>query len=141
MSAKCCQILLVEDDPRDALLVMNGLEGLPGYTLRAVEDAVQALSYLRGDYQHLEDPLPQLILLDLNLPRMSGHEFLARIKADADLCHIPVVVYSNSALSEDVRKSYALHANCYIQKPATPREFQALVQQIVDFWCKTVQLA
>ena len=127
MATRLKIILLVEDNPHDALLIMKALERRELCELRAVEDGVQALSYLRSKGDDLNHLFPDLILLDLRLPKMSGHELLAEIKGDSDLRHIPVLVLSNSGGDHDVNTSYALHANCYIE-------------QAVDFWLNTVLL-
>ena len=134
------QILLVEDDPHDVLLVIEALEDFSQHAVRAVEDGVEALRYLHGGYTDFNDRLPDLIFLDLKLPKMSGHAFLAQLKANPALRHIPVIVLSNSALSQDIQKSYALYANCYVQKPLDPLEFKQMIRQLIDFWFNTATL-
>jgi CheY-like chemotaxis protein len=140
MAAKSMRILLVEDDPYDTLLIVKALEDHTMWHIRAVEDGAQALAYLRGEYAHLEDPFPDLILLDLKLSGWSGLDLLTEIKANPNYCHIPVVVLSNSAYDNDVNLSYSLRANCFIQKPIAPLKFRQVIRQTVDFWAHTVML-
>ena len=134
-------MLLVEDDPGDVLIAKEALRaGGVSARLDVVSDGLEALAYLRrqGDYAGAERP--DLILLDLNLPRMSGHEVLAEVKEDADLRRIPVVVLSTSVAAQDIRTSYDLHANVYVAKPVDFDEFTAVVRQIDDFFTTVAQL-
>jgi CheY-like chemotaxis protein len=135
------EILLVEDNPGDVRLTREVLkEGRIHNTLNVASDGVEALDYLhrRGAFA---DTKPQdLILLDLNLPKMNGREVLATIKKDPDLKHIPVVVLTTSSAEEDVLSAYDLHANCYITKPVDLDQFVRVVQSIEDFWLSIVRL-
>jgi CheY-like chemotaxis protein len=135
------EILLVEDNPGDVRLTTEVLkEGRIRNTLNVATDGVEALDFLhrRGVYA---DAKPQdLILLDLNLPKMNGREVLASIKKDPDLKHIPVVVLTTSSAEEDVLSAYDLHANCYITKPVDLIQFVKVVQSIEDFWLSIVRL-
>jgi len=135
------EILLVEDNPGDVRLTQEVLrEGRIRNTLNVVGDGVEALDFLhrRGAYS---DAHPQdLILLDLNLPKMNGQEVLAEIKKHPDLKHIPVVVLTTSSAEQDVLSAYDLHANCYITKPVDLDQFVRVVQSIEDFWLSIVRL-
>jgi two-component system, chemotaxis family, response regulator Rcp1 len=134
---RAVEILLVEDNPADVRLTEEALsEGKVANVLRVAEDGVVALEMLRDKSR----PAPDLILLDLNLPRMSGQEVLQEIKRDADLRRIPVVVLTTSSAERDILKSYELHANCYITKPVDLTQFLAVVKQIDDFWLTVVRL-
>jgi CheY-like chemotaxis protein len=128
-------VLLVEDDPGDVVIAREALRaGRLQSRLTVVPDGVEAMSYLRqeSDYQDVERP--DLILLDLNLPRMSGHEVLAEVKSDPALRRIPVVVLSTSSAAEDVERSYELHANVFVTKPVDFDHFTAVIKQIDDFF-------
>jgi chemotaxis family two-component system response regulator Rcp1 len=135
------EILLVEDNPGDVRLTREVLsEGRIRNTLNVATDGVEALDFLfrRGAFA---DAKPQdLILLDLNLPKMNGREVLAEIKKHPDLRHIPVVVLTTSSAEEDVLSAYDLHANCYITKPVDLDQFVKVVQSIEDFWLTIVRL-
>lgn len=134
-------ILLVEDNPGDARLTIEALkEGKFNNRLIHVSDGVEALAYLRkeGDYQDAIHP--DLILLDLNMPRKDGRETLQEIKTDPDLRRIPVVILTTSKAEEDVFRSYDLHANCYITKPVQLPQFFDVVRNIEDFWMSIVRL-
>jgi CheY-like chemotaxis protein len=135
------RILLVEDNPADADLVQEALveAGMPG-ELKTVADGVQALLYLRGAAPYAGDPLPNLVLLDLNLPRVSGFQVLAQMKDDEALRRIPVVILSSSIDNTDIRKAYDLHANCYVSKPTDLAEFFAAMKRLQKFWIGTVIL-
>lgn len=138
---RAVEILLVEDNPADVRLTEEALsEGKVANSLRVAEDGVQALAMLRREGEYAELPRPDLILLDLNLPRKGGQEVLQEIKADADLRRIPVVVLTTSSAERDILKSYELHANCYITKPVDLEQFLAVVKQIDDFWLTVVRL-
>ncbi len=135
------QILLVEDSPSDALLTAEALHFSKVVNeLHHVENGVEALAFLRREGQYAERPRPGLILLDLNLPRLSGLEVLAEIKQDDALKTIPVVVLTTSKDEEDVVRSYGLHANCYIIKPVEFNKFADVVRTIDAFWFTVVTL-
>jgi chemotaxis family two-component system response regulator Rcp1 len=108
--------------------------------LHVASDGVEAMAFIRRENAHHAAPRPDLILLDLNLPRMDGREVLAHIKGDHDLMTIPVVILTTSRAAADVLKSYELHANCYLSKPVQLAAFDALVKSINDFWLTTAQL-
>jgi CheY-like chemotaxis protein len=135
------EILLVEDNPGDARLTAEALRNTKiRNKLSIVEDGVEALSFLRQEGAYAKETLPDLIILDLNLPRMDGRELLAVIKADPALRRIPVVVMTSSRAEEDVCRSYDLHANCYISKPLDLMQFIKVVQSIESFWLTVVRL-
>lgn len=134
-------ILLVEDDPDDAHLTREALkDGKVRNTLHHVKDGVEAMEFLRREGRYAQSPRPDLVLLDLNLPRKSGYEVLAEVKADAALRPIPIVVLTTSETDEDVLKTYGLNANCYITKPVDLDQFFKVVQSIEDFWLSIVKL-
>ena len=141
MKARAPLILLVEDNLGDARLVSEALrETGVGSQLRHVDDGVEALAFLRRQGAHNGAARPDLILLDLNLPRKSGREVLAEIKADDTLRRIPVVVLTSSQSDEDVLSVYALNANCYVPKPVELDQFLAAIRSIEQFWFKTARL-
>ncbi|HEU0008620.1 MAG TPA: response regulator [Verrucomicrobiae bacterium] len=141
MKARAPLILLVEDNLGDARLVSEALrETGSGSQLRHVDDGVEALDFLRRQGAHNGASRPDLILLDLNLPRKSGREVLAEIKADDTLRRIPVVVLTSSQSDEDVLSVYTLNANCYVPKPADLDQFLAAIRSIEQFWFKTARL-
>ncbi|GAB7028276.1 response regulator [Geotalea toluenoxydans] len=134
-------ILLVEDNPGDVELVREALgTGATRHILNVVRDGVQALNYLRRQGSYADRQLPDLVLLDLNLPRKGGREVLEEIKSDPDLKWIPIVVLTSSKAEEDILKSYSLHANCYVTKPVDFEQFMGVVKAIEDFWFTTVKL-
>jgi chemotaxis family two-component system response regulator Rcp1 len=134
-------ILMVEDNPGDVRLTVEALkEGKVRNNLHTVEDGVEALAFLRRQGRYKEAPRPDLVLLDLNLPKMSGQEVLAEMKEDADLRRIPVVILTVSKAEQDILKSYNLHANCYITKPVDLDQFLTVVKSIEDFWLTVVML-
>ena len=138
---KPIEILLVEDNPGDADLAREALmDSKLNNNLFTVDDGVKAMDYLhkRGEYQNAVRP--DLILLDLNLPRKDGREVLAEVKANSDLKRIPVVILTTSRAEEDVLKTYNLHANCYITKPINLDQFIHVVQSIENFWLSIVVL-
>lgn len=138
---KPLQILLVEDNPGDARLTREALKDGKIYLhLSVVVDGVEAIAFLRHEAPFADAPRPDLILLDLNLPRKDGREVLAEIKADDRLKRIPVVVLTTSAAEQDVLSSYDLHANCYITKPVDLDQFLKVVQWVEDFWLTIVRL-
>lgn len=137
------EILLVEDSPTDVLLAEEALLHAKVLTnLNVVDDGVEALDYLyrRGTYADANPVRPDLILLDLNLPRKDGREVLAEVKRDPVLKHIPVVVLTTSQAEEDVLRAYGLHANCYVTKPVDFDQFTRVVQAIEKFWFTVVTL-
>ena len=135
------EILLVEDNPGDARLTEEALkEGKVLTNLSVARDGVEAMAMLRREGPHADLPRPDLVLLDLNLPRKDGREVLAEIRADPDLRRLPVVVLTTSAAEQDIVRAYDLHANCYITKPVDLDQFVAIVQSIEDFWLTIVRL-
>jgi CheY-like chemotaxis protein len=135
------QVLLVEDNPGDVRLTKEALkEGKLLNQLTVVGDGVEALSFLRKEGKYANALQPELILLDLNLPKKDGREVLAEIKADPGLRRIPVVVLTTSSAEEDILKIYDLHANCYITKPVDLEQFMGVVKSIEDFWVSVVKL-
>ncbi len=135
------EILLVEDNPGDVDLTIEALrEARVHNELHVVSDGVEAIAYLRRQGAHAGARLPDLILLDLNLPKKDGREVLAEIKSDPDLKHIPVVVLTSSDSERDVLQSYRVHANCYLKKPTDLERFLEVVRSIEDFWLVVVKL-
>jgi len=135
------EILLVEDNPGDVRLTVEGLkESKVRNNLNIARDGVEAMEFLRREGQYVGAVRPDLILLDLNLPRMDGREVLAEIKSDPKLKTIPVVVLTTSGAEQDVLRSYELQANCYITKPVDLEQFIAVVKSIEDFWFTIVTL-
>lgn len=140
-SVRLIELLLVEDNPGDIRLTQEAFgEGRVTNTLHVVKDGVEAMAFLRREGKHHHAPRPDLILLDLNLPKRDGREILQDIKADEDLKRIPVVVLTTSQAEEDVLKSYNLNANCYICKPVEFEKFLHVVQMIENFWLGIVTL-
>ncbi len=141
MTTEAVKILLVEDNPGDVDLTREGLaETKLVNDLFVAQDGVEALAFLRQEGAQSEAPRPDLILLDLNLPRMDGRELLAEVKNDPDLCRIPVVVLTSSEAEEDVLRTYDLHANCYITKPVNLDKFMKIVRAIEGFWFSVATL-
>jgi CheY-like chemotaxis protein len=135
------EILLVEDNPGDARLTIEAMrEAKVRNRIHVVEDGVEAMEFLRRRGRFGDAPRPDLILLDLNLPRMDGREVLSEVKSDPDLRRIPVVVLTTSQTEEDVIRAYDLHANCYVTKPVDLEQFMKIVNQIDEFWVKVVTL-
>jgi chemotaxis family two-component system response regulator Rcp1 len=135
------EILLVEDNPGDARLAAEALkENKVRNNLYHVKDGVEAMRFLRRQAEYADAPLPDLVLLDLNLPRKDGHEVLKEMKGDAKLRLIPVVVLTTSAAERDLIKSYNLHANAYVVKPMSLDQFVEVVQGIEEFWLSIVKL-
>jgi two-component system, chemotaxis family, response regulator Rcp1 len=135
------EILLVEDNPGDVRLTREALrEAKVRNNLHVVDDGVKALQFLRRQGEYAGATRPDLILLDLNLPRMGGREVLTEIKADPDLLQIPVVVLTSSQAEQDIVRAYELHANCYISKPVSLDQFVSVVKSIEDFWFTIVRL-
>lgn len=140
-TGKPIEILLVEDNPGDVRLAQEVFkEAKVKNELHVVYDGVEALAFLRREGKYKDVSKPDIILLDLNLPKKSGHEVLAEIKADDDLKRIPVVVLTVSKDEEDIVKSYNLHANCFITKPVDLNQFLNVVKAIEDFWLTVVKL-
>jgi chemotaxis family two-component system response regulator Rcp1 len=138
---KPVEILLVEDNPGDVDLTLEALENSKiRNRLSVVNDGEEALAFLHRTGKHAGAPRPDIILLDLNLPKKDGREVLAEIKADDDLKPIPVVILTTSQAEEDIFKSYNLHCNCYITKPFDLHQFLRVVKAIEDFWLTIVRL-
>jgi len=139
--AKPIDILLVEDNPGDVRLTQEALkEAKVRNDLYVVNDGVEAMAFLRKQGVYKEVPRPDMILLDLNLPKKNGHEVLTEIKSDDDLKRIPVVMLTISKAEEDIIKSYNLYANCFITKPVDLDQFLTVVKSIEDFWLTVVKL-
>ena len=135
-------VLLVEDDPGDILMTREAFEQYKiRNVLHVVTDGEQALQYLRRTGDYAGAPRPGLILLDLNLPRRSGHEVLAELKEDPGLRVIPVVILTTSQAEEDILRSYSLHANAYVSKPVDFERFMDVIRQIDSFFVSVVKLA
>jgi chemotaxis family two-component system response regulator Rcp1 len=141
LSGRAIEILLVEDSPGDVRLAKEALrDAKVRNSLHVVSDGVEAMAFLKGEGEYAGVPRPDVILLDLNLPRMDGREVLAKIKADPDLMRIPVIILTVSRAEEDVLKSYNLHANCYITKPLDLGAFLNVVKSVENFWLSIVTL-
>lgn len=135
------EILMVEDNPGDVRLTQEALRENKVHNHMAVtRDGVEALAYLRQEGEYADAPRPDLILLDLNLPKKDGREVLAEVKADPQLKRIPVVVLTTSSADEDILRSYDLHANCYVTKPVDLDRFITVVRSIEGFWLSIVKL-
>ena len=135
------EILLVEDNPADIRLAQEAFkEAKLINRLFPTTDGEEALAFLRREGPYADAPRPDLIFLDLNLPRKDGREVLAEIKADPELRRIPVVILTSSSAEEDVVKTYNLHANCYVSKPVDLERFIEVVKSIGDFWVSIVRL-
>jgi CheY-like chemotaxis protein len=134
-------ILMIEDDPGDIRLTQEALResGLPAQ-LHLARNGVEAMAFLHREGAYQEKPRPDLILLDLNLPKKDGREVLEEVKADPNLRRIPVLVLTTSEDEEDIDRAYDLHANCYITKPVGLEKFTRVVRLIEEFWLKTVKL-
>ena len=138
---KPVEMLLVEDNPGDARLAIEALKDAKVHNnLSWVQDGVEAIAFLRREGAYADAPRPDVILLDLNLPKKDGREVLADVKADEDLRRIPVVILTVSGAEEDIVKTYNLHANCYIRKPIDLDQFIKVVKAIKDFWLSIVIL-
>jgi CheY-like chemotaxis protein len=135
------EVLLVEDDPGDVLMTKEAFEDYKlSNQLHVVNDGAEAMDFLRQQGDHADAPRPDLVLLDLNLPRMDGREVLQAIKSDPGLASIPVVVLTTSEAEEDVLRSYSLHANAYVTKPVDFERFIQVVRQIDEFFVTVVRL-
>jgi len=138
---KVIDVLLVEDDPGDVLMTQEAFaDNKLRNRLSVVADGVEALQFLRKEGVHAQAPTPDLVLLDLNLPRMDGREVLQAVKSDEQLRKIPVVVLTTSETEEDVVRSYSLHANAYVTKPVDFDRFIDVVRQIDEFFVEVVRL-
>ncbi len=134
-------VLLIEDDPGDILITREAFEHYKiRNTLHVARDGQEGLDYLYRRGPHERAPRPDLILLDLNLPKYDGRQLLEQIKTDPDLCLIPVVVLTTSAAEEDILRSYRLHANAYVTKPVGFNEFMEVIRQIDEFFVQVVSL-
>lgn len=141
MNVELISVLLVDDDPGDVLLVKEAFEDHKvGNLLSVVSDGVEAMQFVRREGAYTEQSTPDLILLDLNLPRKSGIEVLEEIRADPALTTIPVVVLTTSEAEEDILRAYKLHANAYVTKPVDFDSFRQIVHQIDDFFIGVVKL-
>jgi len=135
------EILLVEDNPGDIRLTQEALGGNKvRNNMAVVQDGAEAMAFLRREAQYADSPRPDLILLDLNLPRIDGREVLRRIKNDNELRLIPVVILTTSREEQDVLKAYGLYANCYVAKPVELEQFMEIVRAIESFWLTVVTL-
>jgi CheY-like chemotaxis protein len=141
MNANLISVLLVEDDPGDVMLIREAFaDHKVGNALSVVSDGVEAMRFVRREGEYADQERPDLVVLDLNLPRKSGSEVLAEIKGDPELSTIPVVVLTTSEAEEDVMRSYRQHANAYITKPVDFDRFREIVHQIDDFFIGIVRL-
>jgi CheY-like chemotaxis protein len=134
-------VLLVEDNPSDVYLTQVAFRrSRTGSEIHVVEDGIQAMAFLRQELPYAGAPRPDLVLLDLNLPRKDGYKVLAEMKADPDLRKIPVIVLTTSTAEADVDRCYESHANCYIAKPVDFDEFERVIQEIESFWFQCATL-
>ena len=135
------QILLVEDNPGDVRLTQEALrDAKVANVLNVVGDGEEAIEYLRRRGRHVDATRPDIVLLDLNLPRLDGREVLMDIKGDADLAKIPIIILTSSSAERDIHSAYELHANCYISKPVDFTEFIEAVRSLEGFWLRIVRL-
>jgi two-component system, chemotaxis family, response regulator Rcp1 len=135
------EVLLVEDSPGDVRLTQEAFRDANGaVNLHVAFDGVEAMAFLRHEGAHAHAPRPDIVLLDLNLPKMDGREVLARIKQDNGLRTIPTIILTTSEAEADIVKSYQLQANCYLSKPGQLDAFESLVKSINDFWLTKVKL-
>jgi chemotaxis family two-component system response regulator Rcp1 len=138
---KLIQILLVEDNPADIVLTETVLKKSDlKFRLNVVTDGEDAISFVQKTGKYKDAPTPQLILLDLNLPKKNGHEVLSVIKNDPGTKHIPVVVFSSSGSEEEIKSLYAEHANCYIQKPMDYHHFERTIKAIENYWLSVAKI-
>ncbi len=141
MSMKAFEILLVEDNQSYVSLMMEALEESQVLTnMSVVMDGAEAMAFLRRESKYINSPRPDLIVLDLNLPKIKGQKVLEDIKNDPDLKRIPVMIFTVSSAEQDILKSYNLHANCYIIKPKNLDRFMEVVKSTINFWFTVVQL-
>jgi two-component system, chemotaxis family, response regulator Rcp1 len=137
----CIQILLVDDNPVDVSLIQEALaESQARPRISVTQDGEDALHFLQQQGRHRQAPRPDLILLDLNLPKKDGRELLAEMKRDPSLRNIPVIVLTTSEAHHDVCQAYDLHANCYLRKPAELQAFRAMIQSVDRFWLNVARL-
>ncbi len=135
------EILLVEDNPGDVFLTQEAFrEGRLAHRLSVVEDGEEAMRFLRREGKHSNAPQPDLILLDLNLPKKDGRELLGEVKTDPELRQIPVIVLTTSKAEQDVARAYKLHANCYLTKPIQMDDFLKTIRSVEEFWLSVVRL-
>ncbi|MCU4743940.1 response regulator [Halobacteria archaeon AArc-m2/3/4] len=135
------EILLVEDNPGDVRLTQEAFaEGRIENTLHVVTDGLEALDFIYQRGEYTDAPRPDIVLLDLNLPRLNGDEVLEEVKDDEDQRHIPIIVLTSSKAEEDVVRSYELHANAYLTKPVDPDAFIEIVRSLEEFWLSVVRL-
>jgi chemotaxis family two-component system response regulator Rcp1 len=135
------QILLIEDNPGDVRLTKEALLGAKvANQLHVVSDGEEAIDFLNQRGDHTDAPRPDIVLLDLNLPRVDGYEVLAQIKSDPGLANIPIIVLTSSSAEADIQSAYELHANCFISKPVDFTEFIGAVRSLEGFWLKIVKL-
>ena len=140
-SGMAIHVLLVEDSPGDVRLTQEAFrDANPSIHLHVAADGIEAMAFLRREGVHRDDPRPDLVLLDLNLPKMDGREVLAQIKEDPGLKTIPTVILTTSDAEVDIVKSYQLQANCYLTKPVQLDAFESLVKSVNDFWLTKVKL-
>jgi chemotaxis family two-component system response regulator Rcp1 len=138
---RAIEILLVEDNPGDVRLTQEAFrEGKVANKLSVVNDGVEAMAFLRQENEYASAPRPDIILLDLNLPKKDGREVLAELKQDPNLRRIPVIVLTTSRAEQDVLNAYGMHVNCYLTKPVDLEEFIKLVEGIGGFWLMVVKL-
>ncbi len=141
MTKSEAEVLLVDDNPADIDLTREVLRRCRRqFHVNTVEDGEEAMSFLRGQGKYAQAPRPDIIVLDLNLPRKDGREVLSEVRSDPQLSRIPVVVFTTSQASSDVNRSYELGANCYLRKPGNLADFTAVVQSMADFWLSFASL-
>jgi chemotaxis family two-component system response regulator Rcp1 len=135
------QILIVEDNPADARLVREVMRDSKVLNeIHWVADGVEALAFLRRQGKYSGSARPNLIFLDLNMPKKDGRDVLKEVKSDKDLCRIPIVVMTSSQTEEDIARAYEQHANCYVRKPIDFEQFHSVVKTLENFWFATVEL-
>ncbi len=140
-NGRLVEILLVEDNPGDVRLTQEAMkDGKMRNNLSVARDGVEAMAFLRHEGEFKDAPRPDVVLLDLNLPKKDGREVLAEIKADPDLRRIPVVVLTSSKADEDIASSYDSHANCYVTKPGDLEQFMEVIRSVEGFWVQIVKL-
>lgn len=138
---KICRVLVVEDNPADLRLLQEAFRDLDvSHKIFPVQDGEDALDFLYRRNKHSDKPRPDLILLDINLPKVDGHKVLETLKSEPDLKRIPVIMLTNSGSDSDVLKAYDHHANAYIQKPTDMSDFFTIVQRVEHFWLNAVKL-